>query len=80
MTAQTAEDDLHQQPKQVHLAKQDAATVDPSKLTALTPEVVRTGLGNLLFTAIIRMQLDLSLHTQFKCTVYTPISYLNVSS
>ena len=27
-------------PKQPHLAKQDASTVDPAKLTALTPEVV----------------------------------------
>ena len=27
--------------KQDHLMKQDAATVDPSKLTALSPEVVR---------------------------------------
>ena len=27
--------------RQPHLAKQDASTVDPSKLTALTPEVVR---------------------------------------
>ena len=26
---------------QPHLMAQDAATVDPSKLTALTPEVVR---------------------------------------
>ena len=29
-------------PTQAHLAKQDAKTVDPSKLTALTPEVVRS--------------------------------------
>ena len=28
------------QPVQPHLAKQDATTVDPAKLTALTPEVV----------------------------------------
>jgi hypothetical protein len=41
MTATTDTDDDHQ-PKQPHLAKQDAATVDPSKLTALTPEVVST--------------------------------------
>ena len=27
--------------RQPHLAKQDAAAVDPSKLTALSPEVVR---------------------------------------
>ena len=27
--------------RQPHLAKQDASTVDPTKLTALTPEVVR---------------------------------------
>ena len=32
-------DDSHRV-SQSHLAKQDAATVDPSKLTALTPEVV----------------------------------------
>jgi hypothetical protein len=31
----------HHQPLQPHLAKQDAATVDPSKLSALSPEVVR---------------------------------------
>ena len=36
--AEEAED--HHAPKQPHLAKQDAATVDPAKLTALTPEVV----------------------------------------
>jgi len=29
-------------PVQPHLAKQDATTVDPAKLTALTPEVVRS--------------------------------------
>ena len=29
------------QPKQPHLAKQDASSVDATKLTALTPEVVR---------------------------------------
>jgi len=34
------EAELHQQPKQPHLAVQDASTVDPSKLTALSPEVV----------------------------------------
>jgi hypothetical protein len=28
------------QPKQTHLAVQDATLVDPSKLTALSPEVV----------------------------------------
>ena len=33
MTAETSE--------QSHLKVQDASTVDPSKLTALTPEVVR---------------------------------------
>ena len=43
MTALVDEDDdHHEQPKQPHLAKQDASTVDPAKLTALTPEVVRT--------------------------------------
>ena len=42
MTANTDNDtsDDHQHPKQPHLAKQDASLVDPSKLTALTPEVV----------------------------------------
>lgn len=30
----------HQQPKQPHLSKQDATAVDPTKLTALTPEVI----------------------------------------
>jgi len=39
MTAQTEE--ANQGPTQPHLAKQDATTVDPAKLTALTPEVVR---------------------------------------
>lgn len=34
------ETDSHQQPKQPHLAEQDASNVDPTKLTALTPEVV----------------------------------------
>jgi len=29
-----------EQPKQSHLAKQDASTVDPTKLTALSPEVI----------------------------------------
>ena len=29
-------------PTQPHLAKQDASAVDPSQLTALTPEVVRS--------------------------------------
>jgi hypothetical protein len=40
MTAKTegGSSDGHHQP---HLAHQDAATVDPSKLTALSPEVVR---------------------------------------
>ena len=32
--------DSSHQISQPHLAKQDAATVDPSKLTALSPEVV----------------------------------------
>jgi hypothetical protein len=35
------DDDHHEQPKQPHLATQDASAVDPAKLTALTPEVVR---------------------------------------
>ena len=37
-----AEDEIeeHHAPKQPHLATQDASTVDPTKLTALTPEVV----------------------------------------
>jgi hypothetical protein len=34
-------EDAHHQPTQPHLAKQDAAALDPTKLTALTPEVVR---------------------------------------
>lgn len=34
--------DSSHQISQPHLAKQDAATVDPSKLTALSPEVVRS--------------------------------------
>ena len=46
MTAQPASEgaeeqvEAHQQPKQPHLAFQDASKVDPKKLTALTPEVV----------------------------------------
>lgn len=38
----------HHAPKQPHLAKQDASTVDPAKLTALTPEVVSLHLLALL--------------------------------
>jgi hypothetical protein len=41
MTATTEEPD-HGHPTQPHLSKQDASAVDPTKLTALTPEVVRT--------------------------------------
>jgi hypothetical protein len=49
MTAQAVEptigtnspDGFPQQISQPHLAKQDASAVDPSKLTALSPEVVR---------------------------------------
>jgi len=41
--AQTEETN-QQGPTQPHLAKQDATTVDPAKLTALTPEVVRVWL------------------------------------
>ena len=44
-TKETTEEpsvDAPNQPKQPHLAKQDASTVDPSKLTALTHEVVGT--------------------------------------
>lgn len=44
MTAQT--DEQNHGPTQPHLAKQDAAAVDPSKLTALTPEVVRSFVGS----------------------------------
>jgi len=45
MTAKSSEGEdaevqQHQQPKQPHLAVQDASSVDPTKLTALTPEVV----------------------------------------
>lgn len=36
----TDESDSSHQISQPHLAKQDASTVDPSKLTALSPEVV----------------------------------------
>jgi hypothetical protein len=36
----TSEEHHHHQPTQPHLSKQDATTVDPTKLTALTPEVV----------------------------------------
>lgn len=42
MTVKFAEEPApNEGPKQPHLAKQDAASVDPSQLTALTPEVVR---------------------------------------
>ncbi|CAB9501867.1 Putative eukaryotic translation initiation factor 2 subunit 3-like protein [Seminavis robusta] len=40
MGANTDEAEEHHQPKQPHLATQDASTVDPAKLTALTPEVI----------------------------------------
>lgn len=42
MTMTKADDEVEaiHQPKQPHLAKQDATTVDPTKLTALSPEVV----------------------------------------
>ena len=40
-TSPEEDDDHHEQPKQPHLATQDASSVDPTKLTALTPEVVR---------------------------------------
>jgi hypothetical protein len=48
MTA-TKEDETKEQPRitQPHLAKQDASTVDATKLTALTPEVVRTAMSEL---------------------------------
>lgn len=39
VTAAASAADMHH-PTQPHLAKQDASTVDPSKLTALSPEVV----------------------------------------
>ena len=45
MGEEEAED--HQGPTQPHLAKQDATTVDPSKLTALTPEVVRSAVWSI---------------------------------
>ena len=40
MGAAPEEAEDHHQPKQTHLAVQDATAVDPAKLTALTPEVV----------------------------------------
>lgn len=40
MPVQFEEQEPNSGPTQPHLAKQDAATVDPSQLTALTPEVV----------------------------------------
>ena len=50
----TAEDDTVEEIKvvrQPHLKPQDATAVDPSKLTALTPEVVST-VGRLLGTKV----------------------------
>ena len=43
-------------PTQPHLAKQDASAVDPSQLTALTPEVVRslTVLWNHVYIFVVR--------------------------
>ena len=43
---------------QPHLAAQDAATVDPSKLTALTPEVVSNSIQNLynIFMHLIHVE------------------------
>jgi hypothetical protein len=44
MTATTSEEpevEVKGPPTQPHLAKQDATAVDPTKLTALSPEVVR---------------------------------------
>jgi hypothetical protein len=45
MTATTSEEpevEVKGPPTQPHLAKQDATAVDPTKLTALSPEVVRS--------------------------------------
>ena len=42
MPVQFEEQEANPGPTQPHLAKQDAATVDPAQLTALTPEVVRS--------------------------------------
>jgi len=36
----TASNGAHQQPKQAHLMAQDASKLDPTELTALTPEVI----------------------------------------
>ena len=38
------EEEDHHGPTQPHLAKQDATTVEPAKLTALSPEVVRSAI------------------------------------
>jgi hypothetical protein len=46
----------HQQ-LQPHLAKQDPNTVDPTKLTALSPEVVRDCLSALLLSGCCRQLL-----------------------
>jgi hypothetical protein len=47
MTATKEDDTKEAAPRitQPHLAKQDASTVDATKLTALTPEVVRSSGG-----------------------------------
>jgi len=52
MTVQFAEEPApNEGPTQPHLSKQDATAVDPSKLTALTPEVVRCML--VLFCCVV---------------------------
>ena len=63
-TTETAEEpsvDAPNQPKQPHLAKQDASTVDPSKLTALTHEVVGTAHTIFLFVLCVCVMLFLML-------------------
>jgi hypothetical protein len=59
MTAQVAEpkvgtdgSESSHQVSQPHLAKQDASTVDPTKLTALTPEVVSKFVENAILTIL----------------------------
>ena len=65
---------------QPHLMAQDAATVDPSKLTALTPEVVR-GSSWMLEVLLVRLwTCRLLLHSDgvFWCVVSVENRLANV--
>ena len=59
------------QKTQDHLMKQDASTVDPSKLTALSPEVVRFELSNVVQDCMV--MLLMLLHWIVLLFVFSPI-------